>query len=216
MLRLFAVMPLALLLLRPAFGEQTNTLTARKVGGATMAEFAGTWSNENRSIGIITHIFVDQQFDKALVHAWSKCRPTDCDWGIARTQSSDAYSGSLEVKWHSKSSVRSATLTIGGRDRLKVEMKVHFTDDSGRSDYTFVDYLVRAPEEAARKRGYSLAGALSTTGSTFESRRAADLSSPSNSLYPSVRRRLIASYNIGSRQELKFITLFLLTQSKRA
>ncbi|GLR91872.1 hypothetical protein GCM10007857_85900 [Bradyrhizobium iriomotense] len=99
MLRLSAI--LALLLLRPAFGEQSNTPTPRNLGGATMSEFAGKWSNEDQSTGIITHIFVDQQFDKALVRAWSRCRPTDCDWGTARTPSSDASSGILEVKWHS-------------------------------------------------------------------------------------------------------------------
>ncbi|WP_439373477.1 hypothetical protein [Bradyrhizobium sp. DASA03120] len=187
MLRSSAVVLLALLLLRPAIGEQTNTLKARNVGGATMAEFAGTWSNENRSDGIITHIFVDQQFDKALVHAWGRCRPTDCYWGIARTQSSEAYSGSLEVEWHSKSSVRSATLTIEGRDRLQVETKVHFTDGSGRSDYAVVDHLIQAPEEASREHGYSLASPLNTAGSTLESGSAEDLPSPSGSFCRSVK-----------------------------
>lgn len=201
MLRLSAVVSLALLLLRPAFGEQTNTLTAGNVGGATMTEFAGTWSNENPSIGIMTHISVNQQFDKALVHAWGRCCPTDCDWGIARTQSSEAYYGSLEVEWPSKFSVRSATLTVEGRGRLQVKTKVHFTDDSGRSDYTVVDYLIRAPEEVLPQARVLASQRLNTTGSTLESRSAADLSSPSSSLCQSTQRRLNASYEVCLRPQ---------------
>ena len=199
MLRLSAILPLAaLLLVRPAFGEQNNTLTPRNLGGATMTEFAGKWSNEDQNTGIITHILVDQKFDKVFVRAWSRCLPTDCDWGTARTESSEAYYGIMEVEWHSRSSVRSAILTLGGRDRLRVKTKVHFTDNSGRSDYSFVENLVRVPEEASRKRGYLPASALKTTSSIFGSTRAADLSSPSSSLCPSIRRRLLASCKFGS------------------
>ncbi len=186
MLRLSAVMLLALLLLQPAFGEQTNTLMPRNLGGTPMTKFAGNWSNEDRSTGIITRIFVDQQFDKALVHAWSRCRPTDCDLGIARTPSFEAYYGSLEVKWHSRSSVIRANLALVRGDRLQVRTKVHFTDDSGRSDYTFVDYFIRVPEEAYRKSAYSPATILNTAGSLFGSKRAADVSLLPNNLCPSV------------------------------
>lgn len=184
MLRLSAVMLLALLLLRPAFGEQSNTLMPRNLGGRTMTEFAGNWSSEDRSAGIITRILIDQQFDKALVHGWSRCRPTDCDLGIAWTLSSEAYYGILEVEWHSRPSVIRADLALLRGDRLQVRTKVHFTDGSGRSDYTFVDYLIRAPEEAYRKSDYSPATVLNTAGSLLRSKRAADLSSLSIRLCP--------------------------------
>ncbi|GLR92361.1 hypothetical protein GCM10007857_90890 [Bradyrhizobium iriomotense] len=73
---------------------------------------------------------------------------------------------------------------------MRVKTKVHFTDDSGRSDYTFVEYLVRVPEEASHKRGYLTAEALKTTGSILESTGAADLSPPSSSLCPSYAKAL--------------------------
>ncbi|WP_445219652.1 hypothetical protein ACKWRH_05625 [Bradyrhizobium sp. Pa8] len=39
---------------------------------------------------------------------------------------------------------------------MQVKTKVHFSNDSGRSDYDVVDYLIRTPEEASGSTdGYS-------------------------------------------------------------
>ncbi|WP_145927433.1 hypothetical protein [Bradyrhizobium neotropicale] len=155
MFRLRALTLLVLVLLQPAFGEGAKPETPGPcdLGSSTMADFAGTWSNENQSTGMITRISIDQQFDKALVHAWVKCRPNNCDWGIARTQASEASNGQLQVEWQYGLSVRKATLTLVERGRLIVRTTVHFSPSAGRSDYDTVDHLVRTLEEASEIHG---------------------------------------------------------------
>jgi len=48
---------------------------------ASLAQFAGDWSNVDPNTGGITKLSIAISGASANVHAWGKCHPTDCDWG---------------------------------------------------------------------------------------------------------------------------------------
>jgi hypothetical protein len=56
---------------------------------ATIADFAGEWTNKNPESGIV-RVRIGQQLDKAAVQIWGRCAPSDCPWGVAFTAASDA------------------------------------------------------------------------------------------------------------------------------
>ena len=108
----------------------------------TIADFAGDWTNKNPA-GNITRVDVEQRLDKAVVHIWGRCVPTDCDWGTAQTSASDAKKGRLQLQWNPGFEVTKTVLTIREDKRLQVDSNTHFADRSGRPDYDGVDYLER-------------------------------------------------------------------------
>jgi hypothetical protein len=113
-----------------------------QAGSRTIADFTGEWTNENPK-GAITRVSIEQRLDKAIVHAWGACVPTDCDWGTAQTAASAANTGTLQVEWNPGFDIVHVRLTIGEGNRLEFRSQTHFTDKSGRPDYESVDYLVR-------------------------------------------------------------------------
>jgi hypothetical protein len=112
------------------------------VPGNTIADFVGDWTNKN-SKGGITRVEIEQRLDKAFVHIWGDCVPKDCDWGTAQTPASNANKGILQVQWNPGFEVTTTALTLREGKLLQVEAKTHFTDKSGRPDFTSVDYLER-------------------------------------------------------------------------
>jgi hypothetical protein len=114
---------------------------------ATIADFAGEWTNKNPESGIV-RVRIGQQLDKAAVQIWGRCAPSDCPWGVAFTAASDASRGTLQVEYDQGYDIKQATLKVGQAGRLEVKTKVHFTDDSGRPDYESVDYLYPSPSQA--------------------------------------------------------------------
>jgi hypothetical protein len=115
---------------------------APHTGSYTIADFEGVWINKN-PMGDIGRIDIDQRLDKATVHIWGKCIPTDCDWGTAETPAANASTGIIQVQWNPGFKVTSTALTIRDGKQLQVDAKTHFTDKSGRPDYETVNYLER-------------------------------------------------------------------------
>jgi hypothetical protein len=115
---------------------------APQSGSHTIADFVGDWTNKNPE-GNITRIDIEQRLDKAVVHIWGKCLPTDCDWGTAQTPASDAKQGSLKLQWNPGFEVTRTVFTIREDKLLQVDSNTHFTDTSGRPDFDAVDYLAR-------------------------------------------------------------------------
>lgn len=98
----------------------------------------GDWYNTNPATRSITRITVSMGGGGVQAHAYGACVPSACDWGIAPVSAfgTDVYTFSFAIKQQMIQRVGAA---------LRVVTATHFTDASGRADYTSVDYFYRAP-----------------------------------------------------------------------
>lgn len=114
--------------------------------GARPVALAGEWRNVDAGTRGLTRLVVGD--NPATVHAWGSCHPSDCDWGSvpasAFRQSVDGGSAAA-LQAHFKTGFNETTLiiTLAGDGLLRVEMLTHFTDNSGRADYSASDRFRR-------------------------------------------------------------------------
>ena len=101
---------------------------------AGIGNFSGTWKNVDSKTRGVTTIKISAKGNTASVHAWGSCTPVDCDWGAVKAKA--APTNKLKAFFKNNFSKRIMVLTLTGRNRLKAEVKTHFTDNSGRKDYT--------------------------------------------------------------------------------
>ena len=101
---------------------------------AGMDHFSGTWKNVDSKTRGVTTLIITAKGSTASVHAWGRCTPMDCDWGTVKAKAVPV--NQLKAFFKNSFSKRVMTLTLSGRNRLKAEVKTHFTDNSGRKDYT--------------------------------------------------------------------------------
>ena len=106
-------------------------------------DFVGYWINDDISTHNITKIFISISGDYFQVHAFGKCHPTDCDWGISTAKLSDANNGVLNVKWVFSSTTENLTIKLIERNHFEVTDSCHFTDNSGRVDSTITEYFTK-------------------------------------------------------------------------
>jgi len=111
---------------------------------ASLAQFAGDWSNVDPNTGGITKLSIAISGASANVHAWGKCHPTDCDWGsvnafaFAPDVSSDPVSQAQAMMAIFDEGFKETTLFISPQgSRLSVQSYTRFKDNSGRSNYAF-------------------------------------------------------------------------------
>jgi len=111
---------------------------------ASLAQFAGDWSNVDPNTGGITKLSIAISGASANVHAWGKCHPTDCDWGsvnafaFAPDVSSDPVSQAQAMMAIFDEGFKETTLFISPQgSRLSVQSYTRFKDNSGRSNYSF-------------------------------------------------------------------------------
>ena len=112
-------------------------VSAHKVA-SPYSSLLGTWYNLNTTTRNITHIAVTAGLFGTYAHNYGACVPTDCDWGVAQVVGfgTDTYTFGFAVKKQSLSRL--------GSD-LRVATYTHFTDSSGRADYSSVEYFRRGP-----------------------------------------------------------------------
>jgi hypothetical protein len=129
-------------LLYPCLAAFLLLLLTATGGLASMAQFAGSWTNVDANTRGITNLDIAVMGADAQVHAWGKCHPTDCDWGTVQAQafapsvSSDVISGADTIIAVFVTSFSQTTLVIKpDGSRLKVDSYDRFTDNSGRSNY---------------------------------------------------------------------------------
>lgn len=103
--------------------------------------FIGQWANVNVNTDSITYVEIKREIDNLNVHMWGQCHPYDCDWGSEFTSIEDSEDGALSLIWVESFAKRYQQLSVLQDGRLKVSMQTHFTDTSGRPDYTSVDYF---------------------------------------------------------------------------
>jgi hypothetical protein len=124
--------------------KEESTWVAPKRAVVSLSFFAGNWKNmDSESRGLST-LHVRTGGDSVWIHAWEKCRPTDCDWGevpgstLASTTSSDPKSQTQKVTalFQTSFSDTVMTLTPADEDSLEVDTQTKFTDNSSRSSYS--------------------------------------------------------------------------------
>lgn len=107
--------------------------------------YFGYWENEDsatRSIPAI-HIYSDED-GNLQAHVWGACSPTWCDWGHARASTTHRF---LYIFWDHGFARTHMTLSLRESSVLEARLLTHFTDGSGRSDYSSQDrfYFVLNP-----------------------------------------------------------------------
>lgn len=108
---------------------------------SNLAYFTGSWANVDQATNGITRIQIRIADSSTYVHAWAKCRPTDCDWGEVKAEGygsnvgSHSIPGVRVVTAEFKNSVRQTALSIhpAPNNRMRVEAEVNFVDQSGRA-----------------------------------------------------------------------------------
>jgi hypothetical protein len=128
----------------PISSSSVAAMQADPPPGANVAQFLGTWENENGHNGGTTRLAISQRLDRINIHQWGSCEPTDCDNGDVQTAVADSDDGTLDIEWtYANAIVISQRLTVLSDGRLQLATHTHFIDNSGRPDFDSVDYLRR-------------------------------------------------------------------------
>ncbi len=125
-----------------------NEYTSNKIdipgyGQCDYTQFLGFWVNEDPNTSGITKGDITESGENLAVQLWGKCHPTDCDWGSVTTAKTDAGDCILELTWVQSFAERTQTIEFITDERIKVVTHTHFTDGSGRADYTKTEYLIK-------------------------------------------------------------------------
>jgi|SRR5579875_1323471 len=105
--------------------------------------FPGHWENRDSHTRNITSAEIRDDGGETKVHMWGACHPNPCDWGEGVLEGN---SKTRHVRWTTSFSIKEQTLKLGdGGQELHVKTHTHFTDHSGRHDYTSNDVLLRKP-----------------------------------------------------------------------
>ena len=111
---------------------------------AGLSYFAGKWKNKDLRTRGLTTLDVRTANQAVWVHAWSACRPTECDWGEAPgtpltpsvSTNSESDAQKVTAVFETSFSNTRLTLTPADDDELRADTQTRFTDNSGRSGYS--------------------------------------------------------------------------------
>lgn len=84
------------------------------------------------------------QYFVATVRVYGSCHPRDCDWGYLELYDAAGPEGNrshLYAHHDSGFAQRRLDLYLESETRVKLVIQTRFTDNSGRADYTSVDYF---------------------------------------------------------------------------
>ena len=122
-----------------------------KIAHAGIERFLGVWVNIDTNTRSVPKLSVSLAGNDVSVHVWGACSPTPCDWGEAKADaygsavSSTVSSDTTALRGTFKTSFadRGFSIRVDGEDRLQLETDTHFTDNSGRSNYSTTDVFER-------------------------------------------------------------------------
>ena len=105
--------------------------------------YSGLWTNENEREPFILRCNISYEDNRYIVHMWSKCGQTECDWGETASENVNIDVRKFELLWN-KVTFAESTITYEMIDgKLKLTNKRHFKDNSGRPDYTLVENFIK-------------------------------------------------------------------------
>ena len=105
----------------------------------------GNWVNVDSKTRDLVRIVIQGM----SVHPYGACTPTPCDWGVLTAKSTTKQVGNVKraalVAVRTTSSEQETlTISLNQDGRLLVDVLTHFTDKSGRKDYTAANTMVRS------------------------------------------------------------------------
>lgn len=120
------------------------TFVAVSPASASSNQFVGKWVNSDSNTNGITKINIALVSGTFTVAAFGKCTPTDCDFGVSTVTAfgPDVSAvlpdkvGALMAVFKESFAVDTLIINPAKGDTLQVQDFVHFTDNSGRTDYT--------------------------------------------------------------------------------
>jgi hypothetical protein len=130
-----------------ATGTPSATITTTPTVTATPAyqPFVGNWVNQSANTGGISRVEIRVIEGAILVHMWTKCAPTDCDYGETSTPTSDANDGVLTLNWVKSGYAEAQQLTILLDGRLQVNGQINYTDP-GTQDASYTYFFVKSED----------------------------------------------------------------------
>ena len=105
-------------------------------------DFVGLWVNENKKTRGITKCQIAKNDGEFIVQMWGACMPQDCDMGKNKTKGVKKRTNKFELLWDS-GFAESSMIYEMIEGKLKLTHKRHFKDNSGRPDYTIIEYFVK-------------------------------------------------------------------------
>lgn len=119
--------------------EPAHSATPAPASALPPADFAGEWRNVDGNTRGLTRLIVSA--NPAAVRAWGSCHPSDCDWGSApavpfRQSVDGGAAAALQAVFKTAFSETTLIVTPTGPGLIGVETLTHFTDKSGRADYS--------------------------------------------------------------------------------
>jgi hypothetical protein len=105
--------------------------------GLTGQDLVGNWMNTDPNTGGWIRVQITQYGGSYSVHIWGACTPTPCDGGSAPLVMDGPTTA--HAFFNHGFATRNMTFLLLSPSELKVTTFTHFTDNSGRSDYTKID-----------------------------------------------------------------------------
>jgi hypothetical protein len=125
------------IVLRPG-STGTTTVPSVMTPDSSSNSFVGQWVNASARTVTITKISIGSRGSLMMVHAWGKCEPTDCDWGV---QAGPITGETITVNWNQGFVNRKMTLTKRGDNSFMAMVDSVYTD--GRPTQRILETFIR-------------------------------------------------------------------------
>ncbi len=107
------------------------------------SDFSGLWLNtSSEQKKMITRCKISYDNNRFVVQMWGSCLPQDCDWGEKVAIEVEKGAENFELLWDQVFAESAVTYELSD-EKLKMTHKRHYKDNTGRSDFTLVEYFVK-------------------------------------------------------------------------
>jgi hypothetical protein len=129
----------------PAVSDSASRTAPEDALPKLESPFVGYWKNIDPGTQSLTRLLIAGH-DDLTVHAWARCQPVECDWGSSSSVPLPQVDRGFVIFWDHKYAIHTQAITLEPGDRLKVSLRTHFTQNSGRRDLEIVSYFVRSTD----------------------------------------------------------------------
>jgi hypothetical protein len=91
---------------------------------------ASTWLNDNSNTNSLTRLIITQDGSGVSVHAFGRCSPTDCDWGVQRGNTTG--NNAAVILWDQGFVVRTMSLQVTSPGHLTSRLDSVYRDNRAR------------------------------------------------------------------------------------
>ena len=120
-------------------------------GTAAAQTMNGHWVNRDANTGKRIGI-VSVDISGTQIHPYGNCVPTSCDWGVIETRPA-GQAGLLMGEANQGFADRRIEVSMQDGATLKMWINTHFLDNSGRADYTSVEFFHREVDQGVIEAG---------------------------------------------------------------